>query len=279
MRVRKRIGDGRQASTGAVAAYFLLTFAISWSAAFAVVAGRLLHHEPLGKFDGLMMFPAMLAGPPAASLIVTRLSEGREGVRALWARMRHTGFSRRWWLALLLPPAMVLSALITLKHGLSPAFSPGFFPQGIAFGALAGFVEEIGWTGFALPRMTSGKRPFAGAALLGLLWGLWHLPVIDFLGTASPHGRAWPEFAGAFIAAVAALRVLIAWLYKATRSVPLAQAMHASSTASLVMFSPVAVKPGQEALWYAAYALLLWAAAMCVGALWRRPASKAARLA
>jgi CAAX protease family protein len=248
-----------------IPAYFCLTYAISWSAAFVVVAPELLHHQAPGKFQGLMMFPAMLLGPPIASVTLTRLFEGKAGLRALWARIRHVPGAPGWWLAGLIPPAMVFAALLTLRTQLSPAFAPSFFPQGLFFGALAGFVEEIGWTGFALPRMTGGKHPLLGAILLGLLWGLWHLPVIDFLGTASPHGAAWPQFAAAFIAVLIALRVLIVWFYKATQSIPLAQLLHASSTASLVMFSPIGVSAGQEALWYAAYAVLLWAAAFLVG--------------
>jgi threonine/homoserine/homoserine lactone efflux protein len=49
-----------------------------------------------------------------------------------------------------------------------------------------------------------------------VLWGLWHLPVVDSLGAASPHGSWWPEFFAAFIAVLAAIRVLIAWTYEHT---------------------------------------------------------------
>jgi hypothetical protein len=83
-------------------------------------------------------------------------------------------------------------------------------------------------------------------------------PVIDFLGAASPHGKTLPAFFAAFVAAMAAMRVLIAWFYEHTQSVALAQFMHISSTGSLVVFSPPAVTPTQEATWYAIYAFVLW---------------------
>jgi len=62
----------------------------------------------------------------------------------------------------------------------------------------------------------------------------------------------------AFIALVAAMRVLIVWVYSNTNSVLLAQLMHASSTGFLIILSPSSVSPAQETLWYAIYAAVLW---------------------
>ena len=54
--------------------------------------------------------------------------------------------------------------------------------------------------------------------------------------------------------------VLIAWFYEHTQSVALAQLIHISSTGALVVLTPPAVTPAQEATWYVLYAALLWAA-------------------
>jgi hypothetical protein len=105
------------------------------------------------------------------------------------------------------------------------------------------------------------------ALLLGLVWGLWHFPVADSLGAASPHGHYFPEFFAAFVAMIAALRVLIAWVYTNTGSLRIAQSLHASSTGFLVVLGAPAVSPGQEALWYAGYAAILWLVAATVVAL------------
>jgi hypothetical protein len=109
-----------------------------------------------------------------------------------------------------------------------------------------------------------------GALWLGVLWGVWHVPVVDSLGAASPHGRHWPEFFAAFVALIAALRVLIAWVYANTGSLRMAQLMHASSTGFLVVLGAPKATPAQEALWYFAYAAVLWAVVIVVVALWGR---------
>ncbi len=129
---------------------------------------------------------------------------------------------------------------------------------GISFGIVAGFFEEIGWMGFAFPRMRFDWSPLRTAILLGLLWSVWHIPAIDYLGTATPHGAFWLPFFLAFTAAMTAMRVIIAWIYLHTESVLMAQLLHACSTGSLVVFSPPHVAAAQEALWYAIYACGLW---------------------
>src|SRR5260221_513474 len=84
------------------------------------------------------------------------------------------------------------------------------------------------------------------AGLLGVWWGLWHAPVIEFLGAASPHGRALPAFFVAFVGTMAAMRVRIAWFYEQTQSGALAQLIHSSCTGGRVVFSPPGVNPAQE---------------------------------
>jgi uncharacterized protein len=157
-----------------------------------------------------------------------------------------------------IPPCLILIVLHCMKAFVSPIFLPGRFLVGAGFGIPAGFLEEIGWMGYAFPKMSQQLRPLSAAILLGLLWGFWHLPVIDFLGTATPHGKYLVPYFALFIAAMTAMRVLVGWLYVNTNSVPIAQLMHVSSTGSLVAFSPPHVNAAQEALWYGVYAVALW---------------------
>ena len=112
--------------------------------------------------------------------------------------------------------------------------------------------------------MSSQLNPLGASISLGLLWGLWHLPVVNYLGTATPHGAFWFPFFLAFTFATTAMRVLICWLYTNTKSILMAQLMHISSTGSLVVLSPPAVSAKQEVIWYALYGVALWIAVLLV---------------
>ena len=241
-----------------IASYFVLTFAVSWTGAFLVAAPKLLQGEALPKLTGILMFPAMLLGPVSCGILLTRIVDGKTGFRDLLSRGTRFRVPQRWYASLLIPPVAVLLALTLLKTFVSPVYSPNRFYLGVLFGVAAGVLEEIGWMGFAYPKMSRKFSPFRAAVLLGVLWGIWHLPVIDFLGAATPHRAAWFPFFLAFTAAMTAIRVIIAWVYTNTKSLPLAQLLHISSTGSLVAFSPAGVSPMQETFWYAAYAGLLW---------------------
>ena len=241
-----------------VAAFFVLTFAISWSGALVLAAPTLVRHESLPKLTGILMFPVMLLGPSITGIVLAGFTAGRAGLAELTRQLTTWRFAPRWYAALLIPPLLILTVLSGLVVFANPAYAPNRFFMGLFFGVPAGLLEEIGWMGYAFPRMRSEDNSFAPAVLLGLLWSTWHLPVVDFLGAATPHGRSWLSFFLAFTAAMTAIRVLICWVYANTRSVLSAQLLHISSTSSLVVLSPPRVNPAQEVTWYLLYALALW---------------------
>src|SRR5690348_7803239 len=78
-------------------------------------------------------------------------------------------------------------------------------------------VVGVGLIGIGLTAVTGGAEGLRG------LRDQFRRPVVDSLGAASPHGPYWPEFFAAFIALLAAVRVLIAWTYVRTGSLRMAQ--------------------------------------------------------
>lgn len=247
-----------------VASYFLLTFAISWAGAFSVAAPHLLRHEALPKITGILMFPAMLLGPCLTGIILTRIVDGKSGLRDLFSRMARVKLNMKWYAAVFIPPVLVLAVLLGLQIFLSPVYAPNRFFIGVLFGIPAGLLEEIGWMGYVFPKMNSQNNALAASIVLGVFWSLWHLPVVNFLGTATPHGSYWLPFFLAFGLAMTAMRVLICWLYVNTNSVLLTQLMHICSTGSLVIFSAPRVTAAQETMWYGIYGVLLWLVAMII---------------
>ncbi len=242
-----------------VATYFITTYIISWGGALAIIAPVLLRGEAITRLAGILMYPLLILGPAITGIVLTLIDDGKSGLRSLFSRIGHWRVHVRWYAAaLLIPPILILSTLFSLHSLVSPVFLPGLNPLSLMYGIVSALLEEIGWMGYAFPKLRAKYSPLSSALLLGLLWGLWHLPVIDFLGAASPHGSYWLPFALAFIIAMTALRVLIVWIYSNTGSVLLCQIMHASSTGFLVAFSPLTVSPAQESLWYAVYAIGLW---------------------
>ena len=241
-----------------VSSYFIATFVISWLGAFILVSPKLFSGQAIPKMDGILMFPLMLIGPVATSFTLTYLTEGKTGISNLFSRMGKWKIQLKWYvIAFIIPPCLILITLFILQTFVSPVFKPNFFLLGFLFGIPAGFFEEIGWTGFAYKKLRLKFTVFKAALLVGLFWGLWHLPVIDFLGTASPHKEYLLPFFIAFIAILIAMRLIMMWIYSNTNSLFLMQFMHAVSTGCLATFGSYNITAAQETLWYATYAIVL----------------------
>jgi uncharacterized protein len=239
--------------------YFFSTFLLSWLSAAIVIAPCVLAGKPVDKIHGILMFPAMIIWPCLLGILLTRITGGKSGLRQLFSRMKIWKFERPWYpWTILIPPVLIMIVLFFLEHLRSGNYARNYFFTGIAFGIPAGFFEEFGWTGFAFMKMHKRQGVIGSGVTLGILWSLWHLPAIDFLGAASPHGQWLLAFFLSFTLIMTAMRLLIVWLYSRTGSLLLAQVMHAISTSSLILFGPASLSPSQEATWYALYGGILW---------------------
>jgi membrane protease YdiL (CAAX protease family) len=248
-----------------VAIYFIMAYAISWGGSFAIGGPKFLRGEPLGLADALRMGPLVIAGPCIAGILMTYLVDGKSGLRDLLARMAKWRVSLRWYAAaLLIFPLLILAVLLTLSSLVSPIFSPNFLSFGIVLGLFAGFFEEIGWTGFAYPRMQGKYGTLRAAIFLALLHGVWHI-FADYLGESQSSGGYWfIHFFVMWMVGMTAMRIILVWIYSNTGSLLLAQLTHASSTAFLIVLAPVPISPANETLWWAIYALVLWIVAIVI---------------
>jgi membrane protease YdiL (CAAX protease family) len=139
----------------------------------------------------------------------------------------------------------------------------------LVWGLGAGFFEELGWTGFATPHLLSRYGLFKSGVVLGIIWGVWHLFASYWGASASWGDLYWPYFFVWCIGSFTAFRVLMTWTYSYTRSLLLAQLMHASFTGGQALLSPP-LPPGVTTLyWYVAFAGILWLLVVVVAAATR----------
>ncbi|MCA9695459.1 MAG: CPBP family intramembrane metalloprotease [Myxococcales bacterium] len=257
----------------AVPLYFAVAITISW-VAMAVAAGD--GGFPLQPDDAAAVGGAALLGPAAASVLLTAVYDGAAGLRELRARLFRWRVGARWYaLALALAPVTSLCVLLPLalrSSAYAPAIAVTSEPvplalSGLAAGLAVGLFEELGWTGFAAPRLLRARGPLRVGVIVGLVWGLWHFPMFwerdsftDALSLAVLGARlfAWlPPF-----------RVLMVWIYERTQSLLIVILTHWSLVASLMCLEPTL--PREQLLRFILLrAAVLWALVGGV-ALWRR---------
>ena len=238
-----------------VAAYYALVFAISWGGILILVGpggipGTGVQVERLMPFVLLALF----AGPSVAGILMTCLVSGWAGLRELLSRLLRWQVGARWYAAALLPAPLLVTAVLLALALRSPEFLPGIATTddkvglllfGIAWGLIGGgFLEELGWTGFAVPRLRLEYSALATGLIAGLLWGAWHFLVAFWASHSLSGGHSLAIFVAGFLVfyagALPAYRVLMVWVYDRTGSLLLAMLMHASLSASTLILQPLA---------------------------------------
>lgn len=159
-----------------------------------------------------------------AALIMTGLTLGKDGVVALLRRFLMWRVGWKWYLALLIIPfldvagVLLNAALTRTPIDFSTATAHGIF--GASANLLFFFVpfflvdvltngEEIGWRGYALPRLQAKHGALVSALFLGVIWGFWHLP---------KYLSHWDTVIFAsYLVDATAKSVLLTWLYNNTK--------------------------------------------------------------
>jgi membrane protease YdiL (CAAX protease family) len=194
-----------------VAAYFVLAYAFAW--------GLVLLTRVSMLFGFLALF-----GPAAAAIIVTAITDGPTGVRALYQRVAIWRVGPRWYAVALGLPALLSLGVVGLSLALGAPAEVRFNELSplalILFFLVIG--EELGWRGYALPRLQTRYGALGASLILGLLWAGWHLP-----NQLIPGLEFYSYGFGAFALYVVPMTVLFTWLARETRaSVLLAWLFH-----------------------------------------------------
>jgi membrane protease YdiL (CAAX protease family) len=204
--------------------YFALAYIISWSIwlplygpAFGITELPILpFHHGIGAL-----------GPLIASFLTTWIYYKEAGVKHLFKQCLQVrpfvylliAFTSPFLLALIASiinyfvdhTSISLSGLLTTKE--FPNFNLAtFFVYNLVF---FGFGEEVGWRGFALPRLQEKYHALTASVILTVFWALWHGPLffyrpgyttIDFAGVT---GWVFSLFTGS---------VLLTWLFNSSRA-------------------------------------------------------------
>lgn len=197
-------------------------------------------------------------GPVAAAFLVSAAETGRQGPLDLLRRMG-LWRGRLVWVAVALFSPFALLAVAVVGASMLAAESVSFvsfgssreFPQFSAIAFLAynivsfGYGEEVGWRGFALPRLQTRHTALVASILLTLAWALWHLPL--FLYRPGYTSMDAAGAAGWFFSLLTG-SVLLTWLYNESRGSILVVALfHAAvdvAFTSEISSSPVVTAAG-----------------------------------
>ena len=226
--------------TRALVAFFVLTFALSWAIWIPVMTASFglpgITFPPSGLVAALM--------PGVTAIVVAAWVGGGPAVRALLRQLTVWRVGVRWYAAALL----IGPALIAIAFMASSLWRGSWLPvPEITLGAVLLMVliqtpntlaEEIGWRGFALPRMASNLGWLPAALILGIIWATWHLPY--WISAPNVHVYGVGAVALFFVVPVSG-SLFFAWVYRATRSVLLAWLTHLSINVTIA-FMPLATE-------------------------------------
>ena len=207
----------------------------------------------------LVVMMAMVHAPTIAAMIVAFGDEGLQGIKDLFRQLKYWKLESKWYLyALLIFPLSILvsqylMSLYSVSYG--PVFAFRIVVVGSLFSALW---EEIGWTGYATPRMLKKFNPLKTTILLGIIHTFWHLAA-DYWGSISYYGENYLYAIHFFLWLIGliVLRIIILWMYVRTRSVVLGWLTHFSYTGGQLYFVSVNIPGIDTLLWNTAFVLVL----------------------
>jgi len=227
--------------------FFVLAIGLTW---IFMITDALGSHGILPFRLPLPLLLVMGYMPTLGAVIVTRATQGKEGVKALFRKLLIARVGLGWYLFAIFGLGLAsviaiilynrfsgLPAVPILSTELPPFKSPlELVPQIAILFLIVGIVngEELAWRGFALPRLQAKYNALTSSLILGVIWTLFHLPLFFTVTGTSQADRSFLTF----LISTVALSVLFTWMYNNTRgSVLMAYLLHASVNTWTRVFS------------------------------------------
>jgi membrane protease YdiL (CAAX protease family) len=193
--------------------FFVLTYAVTWTLWAPLVIFR-------GQIPGPLAFVLLVLGsnvPSAVGVLFVALLRGRSGVRTLFGRLLHARIGLFWYLAVvaLAVPALCAVWVSVLLGDPTPVVAATIPAVIVSFlfsifpGSSLG--EELGWRGFALPRLQARHSALAASLIVGAAWGIYHFPLFLLGSPTRPFALFLPFAIGCVI-----MSIFYTWMYNGT---------------------------------------------------------------
>ncbi len=229
-----------------IATFFAASIGLGW----LLSAFALLSADPLVV---AVVAIAVSFVPAAAAWLVLRVA-GTAAERQAWRhRLTRIRVGWRWWTVGLFALPLTYLAGIGLATAVGGSFP--VHPQAIALFPLlllTNFGEEIGWRGYALPKLQDRMRPLPAALLVGLTWGAFHWVAL------SANAEAPLAFIAVSTIQLVAISVILTFVFNGSgESVPLMALMHATYDTAAIGVSPL-VETGMALTAFSFTAITAW---------------------
>jgi membrane protease YdiL (CAAX protease family) len=223
--------------------YFLIAFVFSWIFWIpqALVSTSLLLAPSIFVDFLFSPFNPAAFGPLVSAFSLTYLNEGKEGMKNLLKRGVDYKFKKRWYVPIffLFPIITGGALLLVMLSGeslpeLSVLSNPFLIAVGFVYIFFLGgpFQEEWGWRGYALNRLQARWNALISSLILGVIWGMWHLPLFFISGTIQSQTPIW-----GFMILILCGTILFTWLYNNTDgSILAAMLFHTMNNLSFFIF-------------------------------------------
>lgn len=156
--------------------------------------------------------------PTLLAILLTGITGGRNGIAALLQKLLQWRIGFKWYvLAVTIPLGIhLMMSLLALWFGWISSiqvkpWSPAQFILVGIFMMIAALLEELGWRGYALPKLLVFRSALSSALIIGVFWGVLHLPLSapGMVNAGVPWTAAMLNFIG--------FSVLLTWLFIQSR--------------------------------------------------------------
>jgi membrane protease YdiL (CAAX protease family) len=228
--------------------FLLATFAATWVTYFTIVFN---HWDPYAM-PGMLFLLIGGSAPSWVGILFVLFTYNKEQKRDYFRRC----FSFRqiklpYWAFIIFVFPIIFAFIISLDMLMGGTMAgmtnlkaymaqPWIIPLALFMSFLSGpWSEEFGWRGYSLDPLIKRFGILRGSAILGFIWGLWHLPLFFMPQTA--HAKMGFQFAGfwSFVLASIGLAMMMTWVYLRTnRSILSGFMMHLAGNFTGNLFYP-----------------------------------------